>query len=117
MSAAKRSLALICMKKTEYEYLRKTARWLRLRKTHLAGEPLCRMCRSQGYITPANVVDHIVAHKGDVNLFYDQHNLQTLCKEHHDSTKHAEESGGRILGCNREGVPIDPLHHWSPLGG
>ena len=38
----------------------------------------------QNKITPATVVDHIVPHRGDKKLFWDQSNWQPLCKEHHD---------------------------------
>ena len=51
----------------------------------LLAHPLCVECESQGRITPATVVDHIVPHKGNLELFWDEGNLQTLCKQCHDS--------------------------------
>ena len=41
-------------------------------------------CASYGKITPATIVDHIVPHRGDMLLFWDQENWQALCKECHD---------------------------------
>ena len=41
----------------------------------------------------ATIVDHIVPHKGDLALFYDQTNWQSLCKRHHDIKTAAEDGG------------------------
>jgi 5-methylcytosine-specific restriction protein A len=64
--------------------LYKTARWRRLRKRVLSRNPLCVECERQGRITPATVVDHIIPHKGNLELFWDEDNLQALCKPCHD---------------------------------
>lgn len=59
-------------------------RWERLRRMHLAGEPLCRMCGR-----PADLVDHIVPIR-DGGERLDERNLQSLCRSCHD-TKTAED--------------------------
>ena len=41
----------------------------------------------------ATDVDHIVPHRGDARLLYDENNLQSLCKSCH-SRKTATEDGG-----------------------
>lgn len=41
------------------------------------------------------VCDHIRPHRGDEALFWDQDNLQTLCKPCHDKVKQAEERRSR----------------------
>ena len=42
----------------------------------------------------ANVVDHIIPHKGDERLFWDaDNNWQSLCEECHNSTKRKMENG------------------------
>jgi 5-methylcytosine-specific restriction protein A len=69
------------------------SRWRRIRRNHLAGEPLCRECRKMNKITAATIVDHIIPHKGDMVLFYAPDNRQSLCKTHHD-IKTATEDGG-----------------------
>ena len=48
------------------------AKWREAREQFLAVHPLCVDCRKRGYITPANVVDHITPHKGDKKLFWDE---------------------------------------------
>ena len=60
------------------------AKWRRARKRFLRSHPLCANCLSQGVLTPATVVDHIVPHRGDRALFWDENNWQPLCKSCHD---------------------------------
>ncbi|MFR8915662.1 MAG: HNH endonuclease, partial [Oscillospiraceae bacterium] len=60
------------------------AKWRRARKRFLRSHPLCANCLSQGVLTPATVVDHIVPHRGDRALFWDEKNWQPLCKSCHD---------------------------------
>ena len=62
----------------------------RLRPAQLLREPYCRECARQyppsdpRHRTPATVVDHIVPHCGEWDVFIDSTNLQSLCKRHHD---------------------------------
>ncbi|NMB34825.1 MAG: HNH endonuclease [Firmicutes bacterium] len=56
----------------------------RLRKRVLLKHPLCAECKRQGRVTKATVVDHIIPHKGNPELFWDENNLQALCKPCHD---------------------------------
>lgn len=67
--------------------------WRKIRAVFLKANPLCVECFSKGFITPANVVDHIKPHKGNKNLFWDESNYQALCKPCHDR-KTATEDGG-----------------------
>lgn len=57
----------------------------RLRPDHLLVEPFCRECARRGDRVRAEVVDHIVPHRGDWKLFTDPSNFQSLCKYHHDA--------------------------------
>jgi len=41
------------------------------------------------------IADHRKAHRGDAALFWDEGNLQTLCKPCHDGPKQRAEMGGR----------------------
>ncbi|SCY25922.1 HNH endonuclease signature motif containing protein [Alkaliphilus peptidifermentans] len=75
-----------------YKKLYKTGKWQKLRRQVLANHPLCKVCKINGRIIKATVVDHINPHKGDEKLFYDIENLQSLCKSCHDS-KTAKEDG------------------------
>ena len=67
-------------------------RWQRARKHYLAGHPLCIQCLAEDRLVPATEVDHILPHKGDQQLFWDEMNWQALCKPCH-SRKTAKEDG------------------------
>ncbi len=60
------------------------AGWRAARKRYLAVHPLCVECERIGRLTAAAVVDHIVPHKGDPRLFWDESNWQTLCRRCHN---------------------------------
>lgn len=90
-----------------------TRRWEKARETFLTQHPFCKMCEEQGRVTAATVVDHVVPHKGDQRLFWDTANWQALCKPHHDRTKQRMEKLGVVIGCDEDGVPLDPAHHWN----
>ena len=55
-----------------------------LRPTQLLAEPWCRECAAEGKRVRATVVDHVVPHEGNWDLFRDRSNLQSLCKHHHN---------------------------------
>jgi len=55
--------------------------------------PLCASCERVAQVTAATVVDHIVPHRGDPGLFWDEANWQSMCKPCHDA-KTAGEDGG-----------------------
>jgi 5-methylcytosine-specific restriction enzyme A len=60
-------------------------RWRRARAAYLARHPLCVLCREAGRLAPATAVDHVVPHRGDPILFWDESNWQGLCKPCHDA--------------------------------
>lgn len=62
-------------------------RWRKERAEYLRLNPLCVMCEAEGRIKAATVVDHKIPHRGDMVLFWDKTNWQSLCKPHHDSHK------------------------------
>ena len=63
-------------------YLYNTSKWRKLRNDHIDNNPYCVSCGDdeRGNLT----VDHIVAPKGNEDLFFDAYNLQTLCKTCHN---------------------------------
>lgn len=83
-------------------------RWQQARDIFLRANPLCRMCEQAGALVAATVVDHIVPHKGDPALFWDQdNNWQPLCATHHSASKQAEDKrGGGPIGCDANGIPL-----------
>lgn len=54
-------------------------RWQKAREIFLSHHPLCAQCQKEGRITPARVVDHIIPHRGNDQLFWDESNWQSLC--------------------------------------
>lgn len=74
-------------------------KWQRYRLKFLERNVLCVMCAAQGKVTAANVVDHIVDHRGNQDLFWDKANHQALCQPCH-SAKTAADGG---IGDYRKG--------------
>src|SRR5688572_5778208 len=94
-------------KSAAWQHLYKTARWQRLRDYQLSLQPLCEFCLITEDVTAANVVDHKRKHDGDLELFYDPSNLQSLCKHHHDSAKQMMERGKKVVTYGVDGYPIE----------
>jgi 5-methylcytosine-specific restriction endonuclease McrA len=69
-----------------------TARWQALRRKVLLRDLFtCSKCGRLEGNTSLLVCDHIKPHRGDERLFWDETNLQTLCKSCHDTIKQQEE--------------------------
>lgn len=73
-------------KSSKYHYLYETARWKKMSKDFLKKYPICFICGK-----PAKIADHITPHRGDVNLFFNEDNLQPMCWSCH-SRKTFEEN-------------------------
>jgi 5-methylcytosine-specific restriction enzyme A len=72
-----------------------TAVWQATRRAILFRDPVCRLCQT----APATVADHVIPARkyvakygGDLARFFDETNLEGVCKPCHDR-KTAEESG------------------------
>ncbi len=103
------------------------SRWDKARRSFLFEHPLCAMCKEQGRVVAAAVVDHIEPHRlkdallsGDAQaiakaqkLFWNPKNWQGLCLPHHSSTKQRMEKSGKVPGCTADGIPLDPNSHWN----
>ena len=89
----------------QYKHLYQSEIWKARSKLFRQLNPLCVYCKKVGIDTPAEVVDHIIPHKGNKKLFFDINNIQSLCKLHHDSTKKKEERLGCAVGCDENGFP------------
>jgi len=74
----------------------RTAKWFRLRY------PLCGMrpdgqvpvmsdCYLEKRDTPATQTDHVLPHRGDMGLFWDLRNWQSLCARCHGRKSRSEE--------------------------
>ncbi|MBI0021013.1 HNH endonuclease [Bartonella sp. W8097] len=76
----------------------RTKRWQRLRwQTLTKAMFTCAMCGRIEADTSKLVCDHIKPHRGNETLFYDENNLQCLCKQCHDSIKQRLENRQRVL--------------------
>lgn len=78
-------------------------RWQKARAAFLAAHPLCAECEREGRLTAATVVDHVVPHKGDQELFWRESNWAPMCAACHDR-KTATHDGAF-------GRPLRPLPH------
>lgn len=65
--------------------------WQRARKKYLSAHPLCVECMKAGRYVKATDVDHIVPHRGDVQLFWDEDNWQALCHHCHSVKSGCED--------------------------
>jgi 5-methylcytosine-specific restriction protein A len=84
-------------------------RWQQARAAFLAANPLCRECEKEGRVTEATVVDHIIPHKGDETLFWDEAgNWQSLCVQHHNEKTAKEGAFGRPMEPNHADQHQDP---------
>lgn len=89
------------------------ARWKRIRRYQLTIEPLCRICKAKGRVTPATVCDHIEPHRGDPVKFWNGP-FQSLCDAEpwrcHSSVKQQQELHGYSTEVGENGYPTDPAH-------
>ena len=73
--------------------------WQKAREGFLRKHPLCVAHEKKGYVVAATVVDHVIPHKGDKDLFWDRDNWQSLCKKCHDRKTVLEDGGlGLVRG-------------------
>jgi 5-methylcytosine-specific restriction protein A len=90
-----------CRKEVERKRGSPTARgydyeWTKARKQFLVENPVCSCgpsCCPKGCGQQATVVDHMIPHKGNMKLFWNQANWQPRAKECHDR-KTATTDGG-----------------------
>lgn len=68
-------------------------KWQKASKAFLCQNPWCIECKKKNKRVPATLVDHIIPHKGNKQLFWDRSNWQGLCEPCHN-IKTAREDGG-----------------------
>ena len=67
----------------EFTKMYQSIRWRNRRKRFLLKNPFCVECLKNGRFEYADIVDHIIPHKGDWDLFINYDNLQSLCRVCH----------------------------------
>ena len=65
--------------------------WRRAARVYKDANPLCVACLEGGVATPVWAVDHIVPHDGNLDLFWDESNWQSLCESHHNAKTAREQ--------------------------
>lgn len=96
-----------------------TTAWKRLRLAHLSIEPMCRGCKDMGRLTRANTVDHITAISDGGHAFPGHDGLASYCPACHSAKTARGNEAGAIRstkprrGCDVNGWPLDPAHHWN----
>jgi len=58
--------------------------WQKQSKVFLSQAKWCRKCMADDKYNIATVVDHIIPHRRNKELFWDKTNWQALCKRCHD---------------------------------
>jgi 5-methylcytosine-specific restriction protein A len=88
-------------------------KWQQAREGYLLAHPFCVYCLRDAGVTAtdnvdiameclakglglpyASVVDHRIPHRGDMVLFWDKTNWQSMCAPHHSADKQREEANG-----------------------
>ncbi len=86
------------------------SRWQKASKGWLRAHPLCACPEcDEGRIkvTPAVLVDHRIPHRGDMALFWDSTNWQSMAKECHDRKTSLEDGGfGNPQGAGQISAPV-----------
>ena len=57
--------------------------WRRIRARYIAAHPLCEQCESEGRITPAEHIHHVI--ELSMGGSHGESNLRSLCAAHHSS--------------------------------
>src|SRR4051794_10086504 len=69
------------------------AAWDKARLHHIGNHPLCVECEREGKLVAVYAVDHIIPHRGDMELFWDTDNWQSLCRSCHARKSRSEHVG------------------------
>lgn len=83
--------------------------WRKLRARVLSERPLCEACSKRGRVTPATDVDH----NDNDPTNNDRDNLVSLCHPCHSRKTQADMGKQIKYGCDTNGMPLDPDHHWN----
>lgn len=97
----------------QYKRLYDGQRWRKIAKMHLDSSPLCIPCLKRNIETPATIVHHKIPHEGNVELFYDMGNLESVCATCHSGVLRIAENHGYSQACGVDGDPTDPNHPWN----
>ena len=101
----------------EYRKLYQSKQWRILREQALLRDLFkcqhkgCGVSLKRGRSNPRSaVVHHVKAHKGNLDLFFDLDNLQSVCWACHSGDIQSIEKRGFDVTIGDDGWPIDPQH-------
>jgi len=86
----------------------------RIRRRWFMVNPLCVQCKAEGRVRLATELDHIVAIANGGKD--DDSNRQGLCFDCHMRKTRRDLHWGPAKGCDANGIPTDPSHHWHQPG-
>jgi 5-methylcytosine-specific restriction endonuclease McrA len=58
-------------------------RWQQASRRHREANPVCLYCEREGRTTAATCVDHVIPHRGNYELFWDESNWASSCDDCH----------------------------------
>jgi 5-methylcytosine-specific restriction protein A len=99
--------------KIKHDRMYDNTRWRKASRHFLAMHPLCSLCARMGRDTAASIVDHIIPHQNNIELFWDQDNWQSVCASCHSGIKRTQEHYGYSQAAGIDGQPIDRNHPWN----
>jgi len=101
----------------EYRKLYQSKQWRILREQALLRDLFkcqhkkCKAQLKRGRSNPRSaVVHHVKPHKGNLDLFFDLDNLQSVCWACHSGDIQSIENRGFDVTIGEDGWPIDPQH-------
>lgn len=69
----------------ERQKLYNNRRWRERSAAHKNEHPLCEACLRQGRTTAVYATDHVIPHRGDLTLFWDESNWESACEACHNA--------------------------------
>ncbi len=100
-------------KDKDYNKMIHSSRWVKLRRSVLSGEPLCRRCKAQGFITLAVELHHIIPVEEGLTiadkerLMFNPSNLMPLCHRCHVDIHIELGRGGKEANVRRTGKKLE----------
>lgn len=82
-SAKKRARSSTSRGGDKYKAFYGSPAWKALRERKLKQDPLCEVCKANGFIREGKDIDHVVEIKDDFSLRLDITNLRTNCRSCH----------------------------------
>lgn len=87
-----------------YRQLYQLTAWkFRTRPFILARDPICKICNR----APSDTVDHVIDHKGNIQLFFNPRNLRGVCKACHDAKEEPTRPTALQISAARAAQAVD----------